>query len=164
MDFFDMRSKSATTKGSPGDLYIFCTFRKVDGFIHSSLQLKRCFMVFQVSSLCRNTVLWAASFSPATPWTSRRMVQRPVGIVEKFWCSYPLKGSMWWVFILGANPRFCGKAKYEATKSKRGMSIFYFLIKRISVKNGKIEHNFFSFKSIIGIFTCNKIDTFHGRM
>lgn len=41
--------------------------------------------------LCRNIVIEAVSYFPSTPWTPRGMVQKPVRVVKKLWCSYRFK-------------------------------------------------------------------------
>jgi hypothetical protein len=57
-------------------------------------------------------------FSHSTPWTWCGMTRTLASTVEQCWWSYPLKGTKWWVCILGASPRICETAEYEPAKSE----------------------------------------------
>ena len=44
---------------------------------------------------------------PPTPWTSYSTPQRPVQVVEKFWCTHPMKGLSDVIFFHGMTQQIC---------------------------------------------------------
>ena len=80
-----------------------------------SKNVLRGFFFFSPEILCWKLL----AFPTSSRWTSCGMVWRPVGVVQQFSCSYPLKGSSD-VFLCEGRPipQICETAKYKPAKIK----------------------------------------------